>query len=252
MPATQRSSGDVAAVEWPLDAPRKAPSCHRAQLCPPVADPRFRLRASGCHRPVARARTAPTTPSPQSLPGRRRQPTAASAGHSTDRPSRRSSPQTTPLQSEVAESVTITLPVHPLVGQSLPLVREVYDRDRRRFLDVEHPRGWILRVPAEWTDRGPPSVGPSAPIRGSVRGLRCLADQVAAATRSLDAARDSVSRPPDPPPGRMGVPRSSPASPVAAGLGDDVPGGPGCAGPAPGLPGPRDGAARPDGGGGTR
>ena len=179
-------------------------------------------------------------------------PTAAFSGHSMDRPSRRSSPQTTPLQSEVAESVTITLPVHPLVGQSLPLVREVYDRDRRRFLDVEHPRGWILRVPAEWTDRGPPSVGPSAPIRGSVRGLRCLADQVAAATRSLDAARDSVSRPPDPPPGRMGVPRSSPASPVAAGLGDDVPGGPGCAGPAPGLPGPRDGAARPDGGGGTR
>ena len=92
-PATWLPCGGVASVPGALGCPLDGVLRRQAQLRPPVAVPRFRRRASGCHRPVARARTSPTTPSPQASLGRRRQPTAASAdrsgpGSRATRPSR--------------------------------------------------------------------------------------------------------------------------------------------------------------------
>lgn len=48
------------------------------------------------------------------------------------------------------------MPVHPLLGQSLRLVRDYRDRSGRSFVLVEHPEGCVVRLPVEWTDR----VGP--------------------------------------------------------------------------------------------
>ena len=87
--------------------------------------------------------------------------------------------------------MTITLPIHPLVGRPLPFVREVRDREGRRSV-VEHPGGWALRVPVSWTDR---AVNPAPPkvdghvVGASSVGLRRLAGEVAILLRTLDAAR---------------------------------------------------------------
>ena len=51
--------------------------------------------------------------------------------------------------------------MHPLVGVRLAVVRNVRSLDgRQRYVDVEHPRGWVIRLPVEWTDRGSPSPPP--------------------------------------------------------------------------------------------
>jgi len=47
----------------------------------------------------------------------------------------------------------ITMRIHPLVGQPLLLVRALRRRNGRRDLDLEHPGGWVIRVPESWTDR---------------------------------------------------------------------------------------------------
>ncbi|MFE8600322.1 hypothetical protein [Archangium violaceum] len=51
------------------------------------------------------------------------------------------------------ERVTVTLPVHPLKGVKLPVVRFIRSQDGRRYVDVEHPPGQYMRLPLEWTDR---------------------------------------------------------------------------------------------------
>lgn len=86
--------------------------------------------------------------------------------------------QTTPSQGSLTESVLITLPVHPLHGESLLLVREV-QRTGGRYYEVEHPGGWRTLVPRSWTDRTVSASPPSSPIgrpsRVSVEGLGVLA-----------------------------------------------------------------------------
>ncbi len=51
------------------------------------------------------------------------------------------------------DRITITFPVHPLVGAEVVLIRiERWPRYGRRYAIVEHPRGGTVRLPAEWTD----------------------------------------------------------------------------------------------------
>ena len=79
------------------------------------------------------------------------------------------------------QRVTVTLPIHPLYGRALPLIRTSRHRDGRQFVIAEHPAGWSIRLPLEWTDRGEPAgrapVGTDAP-RGSVEALRGVARTV--------------------------------------------------------------------------
>lgn len=51
----------------------------------------------------------------------------------------------------------MTLPVHPLKGAELRVVRWRRARDGRRHVEVEHPRGWIVSLPVSWTDAGIPT-----------------------------------------------------------------------------------------------
>ena len=84
----------------------------------------------------------------------------------------------------LSERVTITLPVHPLKGVALPVARFIRSQDGRRYVDVEHPPGRYMRLPIEWTDRGPPLVPPSVngqEARLSVPALLKLAQFVQAA-----------------------------------------------------------------------
>lgn len=79
----------------------------------------------------------------------------------------------------------MTLPIHPLLGQSLQVVRAVRRPDGQGFVDVEHPAGGTLRLPDGWTDRGRPSpaavtVAGRAP-RATAEGLLKVARVVAAA-----------------------------------------------------------------------
>jgi hypothetical protein len=53
--------------------------------------------------------------------------------------------------------VTVTLPIHPLRGISLRVVRCVDGPGRERYIDAEDPAGRGLRLPLEWTDRGQPA-----------------------------------------------------------------------------------------------
>ena len=73
------------------------------------------------------------------------------------------------------------MPVHPLLGQRLPAIRSVRGRDGRRYIEAEHPRGWHIRLPIEWTDRAA-SPGPTScqgeEVRLSFRGLLALAGAV--------------------------------------------------------------------------
>ena len=77
------------------------------------------------------------------------------------------------------------MPIHPLNGVELPVVH--FERDHqhgRRYVVVEHPRGGTLRLPIEWTDRGPPWVPPQVdgrPVRLAASGLLRLANAVHAA-----------------------------------------------------------------------
>src|SRR5262249_12095921 len=66
-----------------------------------------------------------------------------------------------------------------LVSAELVLVRvERWSGVGRRFAIVEHPDGGTLRLPLEWTDRGPAWVSPHVngrPVRLAVGGLLKLA-----------------------------------------------------------------------------
>jgi len=73
------------------------------------------------------------------------------------------------------ERITITFPIHPLLGAKLVLLGVGRWIGRgRRFADVEHPAGGRLRVPLDWTDRGRPWTSPHVngrPVRLAVGGL---------------------------------------------------------------------------------
>jgi len=82
-----------------------------------------------------------------------------------------------------SNEVTITMPVHPLRGETLALVRVERDRNSGcRYVLAETPEGRRLRIPESWTDRcvfvGPHQIdGREAKL--VLSGLLCLADAVA-------------------------------------------------------------------------
>jgi hypothetical protein len=77
------------------------------------------------------------------------------------------------------DSVTVTSPVHPLAGRVVAVVRWVRLRDGRRYVDVRHPEGSVLRLPLDLTDRGNP-YGAVTGARVSPSGLLRLASAIAA------------------------------------------------------------------------
>jgi hypothetical protein len=84
--------------------------------------------------------------------------------------------------------VTVTLPVHALAGKKLPVVHLMRGDDGRRYVLAEHPGGWSIRLPIEWTDRAPPSPAPRVrdrEVRVDARGLLALAAAVGVACEKL-------------------------------------------------------------------
>ena len=79
------------------------------------------------------------------------------------------------------------MPVHPLLGIKLELVRTRRDHVARRdTLIAEVPGGGRLVLPVEWTDRGTPWATPMVDgreVRLCARGLLALARAVDAAHR---------------------------------------------------------------------
>lgn len=108
----------------------------------------------------------------------------------SSRPSSRHPHQTAPREKPPRERVTVTMPVHPLSGIPLAIVRMERDQHGRRYVTVEDPRGGNLRLPVEWTDRSAPTLPPKVEgqeVRVSIGGLRALASAVAVAlARKLD------------------------------------------------------------------
>lgn len=50
----------------------------------------------------------------------------------------------------------MTLPIHPLKGQQLRVVRWKGSPDGQRYVEVEHPGGWVASLPVLWTDAALP------------------------------------------------------------------------------------------------
>ncbi len=77
--------------------------------------------------------------------------------------------------------MTVTLPVHPLKGMRLPVLRWVRSQDGQRFVIIEHPRGWSIQLPVEWTDQAscwtPARIGDKE-VKFTVRSLLALAEAV--------------------------------------------------------------------------
>ena len=59
-----------------------------------------------------------------------------------------------------SEQVTVTLRGHPLQGVRLPVTQAFRTQDGQRYVIVEHPSGFNLQLPVEWTDRSAPLVPP--------------------------------------------------------------------------------------------
>jgi hypothetical protein len=94
--------------------------------------------------------------------------------------------------------VTVTLPVHALVGKRLPVVHLVRGDDGRRYVMAEHPGGWSIRLPIEWTDRAAPLAAPRVrdrEVRADARGLLALAAAVDVACEKLGPPDRTGSRP---------------------------------------------------------
>ena len=72
------------------------------------------------------------------------------------------------------DQVVVTLKVHPLVGQSIEVIRRVRAHDGRVYLDLLHPDGRAVRLPVEWTDLAVPSPDPSVATRSTAGGLLAL------------------------------------------------------------------------------
>jgi hypothetical protein len=51
------------------------------------------------------------------------------------------------------DTVTVTMPIHPLFGRRLRVLRYGGSRSAMKYLIVEYPPGRRLRFPEAWTDR---------------------------------------------------------------------------------------------------
>ena len=85
--------------------------------------------------------------------------------------------------------MTITLPVHPLKGILLPMIRAVRGQDGRRYVDAEHPQGGFFRLPVEWTDRAAPWIAPRLHGREVLLDVRSLLELACAVRTALDSSR---------------------------------------------------------------
>lgn len=86
-------------------------------------------------------------------------PLQQGAGRGTWRRGQRSD-RFAPATTTHPETVTVTLPVHPLRGQTLRVVRARREGSRSSlFFEVELAQGSTLRLPVGWTDLGPVSDG---------------------------------------------------------------------------------------------
>ena len=79
----------------------------------------------------------------------------------------------------------MTMPIHPLCGETLEVVRWVRFPDGRRYVDVQHPHdGRVVRLPLAFTDRAPSLVPPGdgkETTLFSAGGLQRLAAAIEAA-----------------------------------------------------------------------
>ena len=73
------------------------------------------------------------------------------------------STQNTPTPAPMLESVVLTYPIHPLCGQSLPVVRLLHSLGRPAVV-VQFPDGYATAIPLDWTDRRP--LSPPLSVRG--------------------------------------------------------------------------------------
>ncbi len=92
-----------------------------------------------------------------------------------------------------AETVTITLPVHPLRGKELAVFRWENGPGGRYAL-VEHPPGRRTRFPESWTDRGAGWAAPQVAGRAvvlSFQGLLDISRAIRVALEGEDHERDS-------------------------------------------------------------
>jgi hypothetical protein len=108
-------------------------------------------------------------------------------------------PQTTPQSKKVPwESVVITLPVHPLAGQSV-VVEGLKRQSGRQYVRVRHPDGSVLAVPVDWTDRWPQRCVPEVGTRRALldprrlqRAARVVADWQSRVGEKIDACNKGV------------------------------------------------------------
>jgi hypothetical protein len=141
-------------------------------------------------RPIRAARRRPRTVHPRSLQRQEDLNEASTVGQEE---------QTAAGAKQRPDRIIITLPIHPLVGAELVLVRvERWIGAGRRFALVEHPEGGTLRLPLEWTDRGPRWVSPCVngrPVRLAIGGLLKLAGALDVALgRTLAGKADRAER----------------------------------------------------------
>jgi len=134
------------------------------------------------------------------------------------------------------------MPVHPLVGQSLRLVRTYRRRNGRRDVDLEHPGGWVIRVPEAWTDRMVASEPANSGARATAWALARLGETVNRLLEdSIDEARDSGHEGRRVPRIHAETPPSTAGDPAEAPLGGVADGGAGRAGGVLGNPHPASG-----------
>jgi hypothetical protein len=98
----------------------------------------------------------------------------------------------------------VTMPIHPLCGETLEVIRWVRFPDGRRYVDVQHPHdGRVIRLPLAFTDRAPSLVAPSDGKKTtlfSAGGLQRLAAAIEAAKgrhqegRKVDIGEEMSSR----------------------------------------------------------
>ena len=109
---------------------------------------------------------------------------SARAGRTRRAWCRRPSRTASATRVDSAETVTVTLPVHPLVGHALAVVRFVRHGDGRRYVDLQHPHGHVFRLPESYTDRAAPTV--AAEVAG--RGLRATVQDLLRVAAVVGAA----------------------------------------------------------------
>src|SRR5579883_3426581 len=195
-------------------------SCRGWGLC--LAD----AASLGPHLPVGRAcgpaqeHRRPGRPGPR--PGHRplqrralRLPRAP--GRPGQGPCLKQNQQTETPSTSDSNNVTITLPVHPFVGQRLRITRRLRGSIHApgcAHVEVALPAGRSLRVPLDWTDHGstPTPVPAVATLAAGARQLLALAQVVAALLTQAAAAvtiRHDASTPPPRTSARSDTARSS-------------------------------------------